>query len=445
MALGSQSGLVTAIGGLTGLAHEVFAKGVKWHVLANSPTAQLFKRAQKNQDYKIQGEALVGAAQLGYTNNAMASGGKIPDTQYKDASQWSITPVRRFSRLAQDNFVAARATGEGAFQDFGSMLFDQLWESWGRMEIRHAVGDARAFLCLVNTRTSTTVWTPKDGYGHDGCHPLMHLEPGMVIAWLDSGDSFDVDGAGVISSINYSTFAVTMNSASTWEPGDQIAVGDGIVKATTYDITRDYFDHEYNDAPHGVMGIADPDSNYSTVFGIAESGNERWKPFKETSATFDQFEVAEHWRKLRARSTSPVGVSSHRVICQGAVVAQLARTLAPYQQQQSMGQTYVGGYQGVKIAFAGSGAMEFIEDDWFLQDVMATICTEDLYRADLGGDADFYTDDGSQWSRLPDEDGQEAFVREYMQTWSDRRNRHAVLREIPLPDVDENSYTPVPA
>jgi hypothetical protein len=444
MALGSQTALTTQMAGLTGLAHEVFAKGVKWHVLAESPVAQIFKRAQRNQEYKILGEALVGAAQLSYTSNAMGSGGKLPDTSFRDAVQWQATPVRRYTRMAKDRFVAARAQGEGAFADFISQLQDQLWDSWGRMEIRHAIGDARGFLCLVSSRTSSTVWTPKDAYGHDGCHPLINLEPGMVIAWLDSGDSFDVDGAGKISSINYSTFAVTMDSSSTWEPGDQVAAGDGVVKATTYDITRDYFQTEYGNAPHGVMGIVDPDSNYSTVLNIAESGNERWKPLKETSGTFDQFEVSDHWRKLRARSTSPVTASSHRVICQGAVVAQLARTLGPYQQQQSMGQVYEGGYQGVRIAIPGGGAMEFIEDDNFLQDVMVTLCVENVYRADLGGEADFYSEDGSMWSRLPDEDADEAYVAEYVQTFSDRRNRHAALREIALPDVVENDFTSVP-
>src|SRR5688500_8254591 len=107
MALGSQSTQTVAMAGLTGLAHEIFAKGVKWHVLANSPTAQLLKQAQRNQEYKIQGEALVGAAQLSHTSNGMASGGgKLQDSQYRDAVQWQATPVSRYSRLAQNNFVA---------------------------------------------------------------------------------------------------------------------------------------------------------------------------------------------------------------------------------------------------------------------------------------------------------------------------------------------------
>src|SRR3990167_6461681 len=172
MALGSQTGQIQKITNLTGMAHEVFATGIKWHVLANSPTAQLFKRAQRNENYKVLGENLVGAAQLGYSQGAMATGGKLPDHAFRDAVQWQTSPVSRYRRIAQDNFTAARATGEGAFQDLGEMLFDQLWDSWGRMEIRHAIGDTRGFLCLVSSRTSSTVFVAKDAYGHDGAHPL---------------------------------------------------------------------------------------------------------------------------------------------------------------------------------------------------------------------------------------------------------------------------------
>src|SRR5688572_13367077 len=139
MAVGSQNTTVQVIGDLTGLAHEIFAKGIKWNVLATSPTAQLFKEAQRNADYQLQGEALVGAAQLSYTNSAMATGRYIPDHQYQDAVQWQITPVRRYARIAQDNFVAARASGAGAFRPLEDQIFDQLWDSWGRMEIRHAI------------------------------------------------------------------------------------------------------------------------------------------------------------------------------------------------------------------------------------------------------------------------------------------------------------------
>lgn len=440
MSLGSQSGKVQAVGSLTGIAHEVFAQGVKWHVLANSPTAQLFKKAQRNNEYKLQGEALVGAAQLSFAGGAGAFGsGYLPDHQYRDAKQWQTTPVRRYKRIALDNFTAARVSGPGAFKDFTEQVFDQTWDDWGRMTIRHSIGNSYGILCKIDARTSSTVFSVKDGYGHTGTHPLLHLEPGMVIAWYDvSGTA--IAGAAKISSINYSTKAITVDSGATWEPSATAASGDYILVATTPSISADYFDTEYEDAPHGLMGIIDPDSTYTTVLNIAESGNERWKPFRETSATFDQFEVTEHWRKLRAKSTSPVGPSTHTVITHGAVVAELARTLGPFQQQSNLGRTFEGGYQAVRIA-----GMDFVEDDYSLHDVMFTVCTEDLYRGDLDGEEDFAADDGSMWSRLPDQDGKEAYVREYMQTWSDRRNRHGALKGISLPNVTEDDFTPVPS
>lgn len=442
--LGSQSANVQQITDVSGLAHEVFANGIKWQTQANSPTSQLFNRAQRNSEYKLLGEKLVGAVQLSYANGAMATAGKVPDHEFRDAQNWETTPIRRYRRIAQDNFTVARARGEGAFDDLGSQIFDQLWDSWSRMQIRHSIGDSRGYICLVESRTSSTQFVAKDGYGHPGTNPLLHIEPAATtIAWLDASNALAVGGAGRVTAVNYSTRAVTVTSASTWEPSAQIAADDVIVMATTGDTTKAHFETEFGNAPHGVMGIVDPDANFSTVLNIAEATNPRWKPFRQQSVTFDHFEVAEHWRKLRAYSTAAVGPGSHVAVCQGAVSAELARTLGPYQQQQQMGREFMGGYTAVRISIPGGGTMDFVEDDYFIHDALVTLCTECLYRGDLE-EADFYAEDGSMWSRLADEDKQEAFVREYMQTWTDQRNRHAALTGIALPNTSADDFSPVP-
>ncbi|MFW6201949.1 MAG: hypothetical protein ACOC8B_05185 [Gemmatimonadota bacterium] len=444
MALGSQSTETQAITDLTGLAHEVFSEDVKWQVRAESPTSQLFGRAQRRADYRVQGEALVGAAQLRYANGAMATGGKLPDHIHQDAVQWQITPVRRYRRIARDPFTAARATGDGAFEDFTARIFDQLWDSWGRMEIRHAIGDSRGYVALCDSRDSQTKIHVKDGYGHAGTNPMMHIEPkGTTLAWLDASNTFAVGGAAKVDSVDWSNYEITFDSD--FDDGSTtIASDDPVVMATTDDSTASHFETEYNNAPNGVGDILDPDDNLNTVFNINETTHERWKPFRQSSSTFDQFELAEHWRALKSYSNAPVTAGTHTAVAQSAPVSELARTLGPYQQQQQMGRTFEGGYTAVRISFLGGQPMDFVEDDYFYHDVVATLCYEDMYRADLEGDADFYDNDGSMWSRLPDEDKEEAYVREYLQCWADRRNRMAALTDITLSNVDADTFSPVP-
>lgn len=443
MALGSQSTQTQAVSDVSGLAHDVFAEGVKWHVRAESAMAALFNEASAPSDYQVRGENLKGAAQLTYANGAMATGGKVPDDQFRDSVEWSITPVRRYRRIAQDNFAIARASGPGAYQDLNSMIFDQLWDSWGRMEIRHAINDSRGYVCLCSSRTSQTVVVAKDGYGHTGTNPLMHVDPGTILAWLDASNSFAVGGAAAVSSIAYSTKTITFGT--NFDDGSTtITAGDPLVMATSATTGDSHFETEYNNAPHGWASIVDPDANATTRFGISESTYERWKPFRESSSTFDQSEVSEHFGKLRAYSNSPVNAQTHVCVSQAGPVHELARTLLPYQQMGQLGRKLEGGHDGVRITGLGIGAMDFVTDDYFFHDVVSTICTEDLLRADLGGEADFYEEDGSMWSRLPDEDKQEAYVREYLATWSDRRNRHSALTGITLSNVDADDFSPVP-
>lgn len=443
MALGSQSTTVQAVSDAPGLSHDVFASGVKWHVRAESATATLFNKASSPADYKISGDSLKGAAMLRFANGAMATAGKVPNHQFQDAAEWSITPIRRYRRIAEDNFATARLSGAGVYQDYNSLVFDELWDSWGRMEIRHAVGDTRGYVCLCSSRTSQTVIVVKDGYGHTGTNPLMHIDYGTVLAWLDASNSYAVAGAGAVSAITYSTKTVTF-STNFDDGSTTIAAGDPLVMATSPSTSAAHFQTEYNNAPHGAASIVDPGAVSTTKFGLSQTTWPRWASFVEASGTFDQSEVSEHFSKIRAYSNQPVNTTTHMCVTQSAPIHELARTLLPYQEMGQLGRKLEGGHDGVRITGIGTGAMDFLVDDYQFHDVLYTLCTEDLKRADLGGAADFYEEDGSMWSRLPDEDKQEAFVREYMATWADRRNRNGALTGITLNNVSADDFAPVP-
>jgi len=438
MGLGSQVSNVDTISTVGGLVHEVFANKVKPSIWKESVTRQVIQSAGAD-DYSIEGEKLVGAADLRFAGGALGTDGKLPDHQYTDAVPWEVTPVRLYIRRAVDNFIQARATGKGAFEDFTGRVFDQQWDAFSRMEIRHACGGSSGVIGLCDSRTSGTVFVIKDGYGHTGTDPLMFLEPGMVIAWIDVNDSNAEAGAATIESINYSTRAITVDAEATWEPGNDIAAGDKIVFATTPNIATDYFDTEFNSAPQGLMDIIDPDAAASTVQNIAEATYPRWKPYRVASSTFDHIEVTEFFQKLRAKSTSPVGMDTHTCITNGAVLAELARTLIGFQQQMGLGKTLEGGYETVRVA-----NMDFAQDDFQLHNVLYAICHEDIFAADLDGDADYFSEDGSQFSRLSDFDGKEWYVKHYKQVFADRRNRFGALTGITLSNVSATDFTPTP-
>lgn len=438
MAYGHQGDNVQAITDITGLVHEVYAGQVKPHVAAWSPTSQLFQDAGPGQ-YRVDGEKLVGSADLYFAGGGVHTSGQLPDHMYQDAVEWYTTPFRRYVRRAIDNFIEARATtGPGSFGDLSERLFNQMWDAFGRMQIRGAIGSSTGTICKCSSRTSSTVWVAKDGYGHASTDPLMHLQKGMTIAWIDLSDSNNEAGAGVISSIANSTNTVTMASAATWEPSEALAANDLIVFATTSNISTSYFETEYGLVQNGLLDIVDPGAANATHLGITEATHAEWVPVREASSTFDHIEVTEHWRKLRAQSHAPVGPQSHVAIAYGGVVAELARTLEGYQQQMNLGRTFEGGYQAVRI-----GNMDFIEDDYQIHDVLYTVCTECLYNVPLGGEADYFAEDGSMYQRLSDFDGKEWWVRDYGQTFSDRRNRHGALTGITLSNVSATDFTPV--
>ena len=436
MAIGSQVSNVQSISDLSGLVHQVFRGKVLPSVSWESVTATMFQRAGEG-DYTFVGSELVGAADLQRPSGAMGSGGKLPDATDFDAVQWKTTPKRRYRRFAVDNFTEARASGEGAFENFAQRVFDQLWGAWRLMEIRHAIGGTAGTLCLASSRTSATVWVAKDGYGYSGMSAAIMLDEKMTIAWYDVS-STDIGGAGVISSINYTNSTVTM--AADWEEGaDMLAADDPIVAATTTATTADYFDTERNNAKNGLLNIVDPGGSLTTVFNISQTTHRRWKPYRKTSSTFDTIELTEFLQQLQVKSTMPVGPDSHTIVMNPALYATLARSLLTYQRQMELGKTFEGGYQAVRVA-----GYDVAPDDYQLHNVVYALCNEDLYTVSLV-EAGFFDEDGSMYSRLADYDGKEGFVRDYCDSFSPRRNRHGALTGVSThASITASDYTPVP-
>src|SRR3990167_10546156 len=176
MAQGSQAARVEAMPGLTGLTHDIFVADVLPNARHESPTASLFEDVGPGPEgYRLEGQHMVFAADLRKVTGAMATSGDVPDHVGMDPVQGQLTPIRRLRRIAKDNLVALRAAGPGSFRDFGSRLFDILWDSWKSMEIRHSIGSSSGLLGAIDTRTSTTVFTIKDAYGNTDTNPLSNL------------------------------------------------------------------------------------------------------------------------------------------------------------------------------------------------------------------------------------------------------------------------------
>jgi hypothetical protein len=439
MAIGSQQEFVSTKATLTGILHEIYAGEVKPAVRAFSPVSQLFTDATPGQ-YRIDGEKLVGSTDLTYAGGAMHTAGYLPDHTEIDAVEWNTTATRAYRRGAIDNFIQRSAVkGPGSFANLLERLYDQMWDSFKRLEVRSAIGGSSGIICLVSAKTTSAIIVVKDGYNHTGTDPLMHLEVGMWLAWLDSGSAYAVGGTGQIHSINYSTNTITFEASIENGSGTPtIAAGDVFVFCTTNLYSHDYFSTEYNVARQGLMDIVDPDAASVTVQGISGTTYPRWKPMRAASATFDHIELTEHWAKLAAKSTEPVTPQSHTAFCSPAVYAELARTLEAYQQQQQLGKTFEGGYQAVRVA-----GMDLMADPWMLHNVLITLCGENLYNADLG-EPDYFDEDGSMFSRIEDFDGKSWFIADYRQWFTDRRNRHGALTAIALPNVTASDFSPSP-
>ena len=437
MALGSQINTVEAMTDLTGLTHDIFVGDVLPNVKRESPTAMLFRDAGP-KEYHLEGQKMVFAADYQFATGGMATSGMIPDHIGLDPVQGYITPIRRYRRIAADSLVEKRASGPGAFADFGQRLFDILWDSWKSMEIRHSIGASSALLGVVESRTSSTQFTIEDGYGNDGTDPLGHISVGSILAWYDQTATAGIDGAGTVTAINYSTRLVTVTTGSSWEPADQLAAGDYIYFATTPLISRDYFESERNLAPNGLGTIVDPAAALSTVFNIAEATSPKHKPYRKASTTFDHLELTEHWLQLGQKRGFDVTPATDVLLTFPANVAQVARSLMGFQQQAYTGKDLLGGYTGVTV-----NGIPLVGDGFFYHNVAMTINKDSLVRVNLGGEADFWAEDGNMWQRIADFDGKEAFVGEYMNTFCTNRGANSALTGITT-DVTTADFTTTP-
>jgi len=436
MAYGSQQANLDAVANIQGLVHEIFTgeviPGVRWE----SITAQMYMNAPEGS-YRYDGESLNGATDLLRPSGGQGTSGQLPDHVHNDAANWQTTPAQLYVRRAINNFVAAKAVlGPGSFADLGQRLLDQMWGAFRLMKIRHAIGGVDAILCEVASRTSTTVWTAQDGYGHTGMDGGIMLDEEMVITH-HSTDGGVAEGAGIISSIAYSGTTVTVTMVADWEQTAAVAANDIVCAATTDDPTADYFVSENNLGANGQTQVVDLAGALTTVFGVSQSTFPRWKPVRIASSTFDHIEVTEFLRKLAAKSTYPVTPQSHTLVCGGATYATLARTLTGFQQQMSLGKTFEGGYQAVRIA-----DYDIAVDDFQVHDALVAYCTEDLYHVNLV-EAGYFEEDGSMYQRIADFDGKEWFVRSYENNFSPSRNRMGAITGI-THTVTAADYSPTP-
>jgi hypothetical protein len=438
MALGSQVANASLISEITGLTHDIFVGDVKNNVRRESPTASLFNDALPSGDYRLEGQNMVFAVYLDHKTGTMFTNGNLPDHTAMDAVQGKITPVRRFARLALDNFVEKRASGPGAFEDIGSQIFDLLWDSWKSSDIRAAIGPASSLLGLCESRSSSTQFVIKDGFGNTGTNPCSHISIGSILCWYDLTATAAIDGAGTVTAIAHSTRTITVTTSGTWEPADQLAAGDYIYFATTPNIATDYFVAEKDLGPNGLGTIVDPAAAASTVFNISETTSPRWKPFREASSTFDHLELTEHHQKLAAKRGFAVTPQTDVCVTFPSNLAQLARSLMGFQQSAYKGETLYGGYGSIVI-----NGMEIVPDHFFYHNVLMTLNKESLFRITLGDDADFKADDGSMWSRLQDFDGKEAYVGEYGNFFCNHRGANGALTGITT-DVTDTGWEPVP-
>jgi hypothetical protein len=447
---GSQMNTVELLTALTGLTHDVFTKSVVPLVRRKSIAARMYMDARADSDYQLIGQNLKFAVYDDFVTGGIATSGKIPDHIGRDAVQGTLNPIRRYRRIAMDNFVDRVARDAGAFEDFGKKLFDELWDSWYSMEVRHAIGYANGLIAKIESRTSSTKVILKDAFGYPGQSVLPHINKNSIICWYDV-DGGAIAGAGKVTAVNPTTREYTIDSAATWEPAATTAANDLVYFATTPNITSAHFEAEKDLAPNGFGTILDPLDALTTVFGIAQGDHPRCKPVKRTSVTFTHMEVTRFVRKLASKRGFDVTPSTDMVLTYPAIADQLAESLMAFQQQAYDGTVLKGGY----LVNGGSGnsdedmptaglqvaGLPVYTDGFWYHDTLAIIPREKLMRAGLK-DADFDTSGWGQWGKIADYDGQDAHVAEYMQGFTNDRGAFGLITGIDCPDVDDLDYDP---
>lgn len=426
------------------LGDLVFAnyKGrVEPHLEFMGPTLSLFRAASAGE-FELTGKELRFAARLKRARGARSTSGQLPDHDWVAPTQLVTTPTETYVRRAWSNFTAARAQGNGTFGDLIPDIMDQLWEAMELKQNRDVHGSSTGFVCKCESRTDDTTVVVKDAYGHAGSDPLMYLEVGETIAWLDASDSYKVGGIGTISAITPSTR--TIDLAADWENGAetanaQITAGDPIVFVTTSDESASYFATEYGLCPIGLQDMLDPAGTQTSYLGVTLAGNERLKPVNVTSASFGEIEFMEWKTMIRSKGGTPVTPESHAFVAQPGIVLELAKTLTPYTQIQTKGQPLPGGWTTVDMA-----GHTFVEDEWAVHNALQCLCREDLRTIPLDGDARMYSGDGSERQRLADFNGEEVFAFHYVQRLMARRNRSGCLKSINVTSGYATKFSPTP-
>lgn len=406
----------------TGASHEVFAPGVRDVINHASPVAGLFQNVG-SKGFQVVGKKLVISTQLLYSGGFLGTNGYFPDSEYADPTVMEFTPAQLYLRRAIANFIAARASGVGAFEDHMSLVEKQAWGAIKRGTTRHVYGDSNATVCTIASRTSATVVVVKDGYGHSGTNPLMYLEPGMKLQCLDASNSYARLQEAKISSINYATKTITF--ASGIDDGATVcAAGDPLVFVTTTDSgNRRVAERSY--APLGLRNHLDPDGNGTSYGTITESSYARIKPVRRSSSDFGEAEIMDFWGEIEAASNSPVSPDTHVHTCQRAVYNEIARTLLPFTQIVGKGRELEGGWDTVRIA-----GQDFLVDPFHTHDELMTHCLDDYVVCDLEGEAHVDTSAGGEWKQLDDYDGREKMWKHYVQRFLVQRNRSGTLKGI---------------
>lgn len=419
----------------TGASHELFAPGIRDVINHASPVAGLFQNLG-SKGYQIVGKKLVIATQLLYAGGWMGTDGHYGDSEYADPDNLEFTPAQLYLRRAINNFIAARAMGDGAFEDHLTLVEQQAWGAIKRGTTRHIFGDANATVATVASRTSGTVFVLKDGYGHVGTNPGMYIEPNMKMALLDASDSYAVLGVAKVSTYVPSTKTITF--ATTIDAGTDAVAGDPLVFVTTTD-SGDRRVAERGYAPLGLRNILDPDGNGSSYGNITESTRARIKPVRRSSSDFDEAEIMDFLGEIEAAGGTTVSPETHVLSCQRAVYNEYARTLLPYTQIGQKGRDLEGGWETVR-----AGGQDFLVDSFHTHDELMAHCVEDYVVLDLEGEPHVDRSAGTEWHQIDDYDGREKLWKHYVQRLAIQRNRSGTLKGIATQSGAADRFAAVP-
>lgn len=419
----------------TGASHELFAPGIRDVINHASPVAGLFSNIGP-KGYQIVGKKLVISTQLLYAGGWMGSNGYYGDSEYADPDTMEFTPAQLYLRRALANFIAARASGTGAFEDHETLIEKQAWAAIKRGTTRHIFGDSNATVALCDgAAVSTTILQLKSGYGHTGTNPLMYIEPGMKMALLDVSNSYAIIGVAKVSSIALSTKRVTFSTAI--DDGTAVA-GDVLVFVTTTDSgSRRVAERGY--APLGFRNILDPDGNSSTYGTITESSRPRIKPVRRASVDFDEAEIMDFWGEIEAAYGQTVTPDSHVHTCQRAVYNAYARTLLPYTQIVGKGRDLEGGWETLRC-----GGQDFLVDSFHTHDELMTHALDAYVVLDLEGEPHVDTSGGPEWQQIDDYDGREKLWKHYVQRFAVQRNGSGTLKGIAVASGTADKFAAIP-